>query len=206
MNNIHKLVVGPIQSNCYILTGGDEAIVIDPGGDAHLILNKLNELNGKLIYIINTHGHIDHIGANKKIKDATGAKILIHKKDAFMLTDSVSNLSAFFSEETISSTPADRLLEDGDYIQTSNLKLKVIHTPGHTEGGICLLGDGFVFTGDTLFESGIGRTDFPGGSCKTLIDSICKHLLVLKDETIIYPGHGRISTIGIERKNNPFLK
>ncbi len=206
MNKIHKLVVGSIQSNCYIISEGREAIVIDPGGDAQLILNKLNELNTKCIYIINTHGHIDHIEANNKIKDTTGAKLLIHKKDAFMLTDSVSNLSAFFSEETIDSGPADKLLENGDYIEISNLKLKVIHTPGHTEGGICLLGDGFVFTGDTLFESGIGRTDFPGGSYKTLIDSIAKHLLVLKDETIIYPGHGDISTIGRERANNPFLK
>jgi len=206
MNKIHKLVVGPMQSNCYILCEEDEAIVIDPGGDAQLILNKLNELNSKCIYIINTHGHIDHIAANNKIKDATGAKILIHKKDASMLTNSLLNLSAFFTEETIAVNPPDRLLEDGDYIKTSNLKLKVIHTPGHTEGGICLLGDGFVFTGDTLFESGIGRTDFPGGSYKTLIDSICKHLLVLKDETIIYPGHGGISTIGRERENNPFLK
>lgn len=205
MHNIHKLVVGAIQSNCYILNGGSEAIVIDPGGDAQLILDKLNELNTKCVYIINTHGHIDHIAANDEIRDATGAKILIHKEDAKMLTDSFSNLSAFFYEATTSSC-ADKLLEDGDYIEIPNIKLKVIHTPGHTPGGICLLGKGFVFTGDTLFEYGIGRTDFPGGSYKTLINSISKHLLVLKDETVIYPGHGDISTIGKERVNNPFLK
>lgn len=205
MNKIHKLVVGSMQSNCYILSGGREAIVIDPGGDAQLILDKLKKLNTKCIYIINTHGHIDHIEANNKIKNTTDAEILIHKKDAFMLTDSVSNLSAFFCNTPISIS-ADRVLEDGDYIEISNLKLKVIHTPGHTQGGICLLGDGFVFTGDTLFESGIGRTDFPGGSYKTLIDSITKHLLVLKDDTVIYPGHGDISTIGRERTNNPFLE
>jgi len=205
MPDIHKLIVGFMQSNCYIITEGNEAILIDPGGDEELILDKLNELHIKLIYIVNTHGHIDHIEANKRIKSVTGAKILIHKKDADMLTDPSLNLSAFYYKKTIS-PPADRLLEDGDYIEITNLKLKIIHTPGHTPGGICLLGDGFIFTGDTLFESGIGRTDFPGGSYKTLIDSISKHLLVLKDATIIYPGHGDISTIGKEKVNNPFLK
>lgn len=194
-----------MQSNCYIVSEGNEAIVIDPGGDAELILAKLNELKTKLIYIVNTHGHIDHIEANNKIKSATGAKILIHKKDAQMLTNGWMNLSAFFCKKTVSCS-ADRLLEDGDDIEISNLKLKVIHTPGHTEGGICLLGDSFVFTGDTLFESGIGRTDLPGGSYQTLIDSITKHLLVLKETTIIYPGHGDTSTIGQEKANNPFLK
>ncbi|MEW6620250.1 MAG: MBL fold metallo-hydrolase [bacterium] len=204
MNNIHKLVVGFMESNCYILEDGNEAIVIDPGGDAYLILDKLNELKTKLIYIINTHGHSDHIAGNNELKNATGAKILIHKKDAVMLTDSSSNLSAFFYEPII--TSADRLLEDGEYIETGHLKLKVIHTPGHTQGGICLSGDKFIFTGDTLFAGGIGRTDFPGGDYKTLIDSINQHLLILEDETIIYPGHGNISTIGEERKTNPFLQ
>ncbi|MEW6608197.1 MAG: MBL fold metallo-hydrolase [bacterium] len=204
MNNIHKLVVGFMESNCYILEDGNEAIVIDPGGDAYLILDKLNELKTKLIYIINTHGHIDHIAGNNELKNATGAKILIHKNDAVMLTDSSSNLSAFFYEPII--TSADRLLENGEFIETGHLKLKVIHTPGHTQGGICLPGDKFIFTGDTLFAGGIGRTDFPGGDYKTLIDSINQHLLILKDETIIYPGHGNISTIGEERKTNPFLQ
>lgn len=205
MPNIYKLVVGFMESNCYIINDGEEAIVIDPGGNAELILDKLNELKTKLIYIVNTHGHIDHIAENTRIKSNTGAKILIHKKDAKMLTDGWLNLSAIFYKETIS-CPADRLLEDGDNIELSNLKLKVIHTPGHTKGGICLLGDSFVFTGDTLFESGIGRTDFPGGSYKILIASITNHLLVLKETTIIYPGHGDISTIGREKANNPFLK
>lgn len=234
---IHKLVVGSIESNCYILTEGNEAIVIDPGGDPQLILDKLKASRTKVTYIVNTHGHIDHIAANAEIKNATGAEILIHKKDAFMLADGMANLSSFFSESPVTSNSADRLLEDGDDIEVGNLKLKVIHTPGHTQGGICLLGDkkipnfkvaedvvlltedsqicekktcflgnGFVFTGDTLFESGIGRTDLPGGCYKTIIDSITKHLLVLKDETVIYPGHGNISTIGRERRNNPFLK
>jgi glyoxylase-like metal-dependent hydrolase (beta-lactamase superfamily II) len=206
MHNIHKLVVGFMQSNCYILIGGDEGIVIDPGGDVELIIDKLNQLNIKCLYIINTHGHIDHIAANSELKDKTGAKILIHKEDANMLTDSFLNLSAMLGGQIPILSSADRLLEDGDFVEIPNIKLKVIHTPGHTPGGICLLGKGFVFTGDTLFEYGIGRTDFPGGSYKTLIDSINKHLLVLEDKTIIYPGHGDVSTIGKERKNNPFLK
>lgn len=205
MPDVYRLIVGFMESNCYIINEGEEAIIIDPGGEGELILDKLNELKTKVIYIVNTHGHMDHIGANKIIKDNTGAKILIHKKDAKMLTDGWLNLSAVFYEETVS-YPADRLLEDGDDIEISNLKLKVIHTPGHTKGGICLLGDRFVFTGDTLFASGIGRTDFPGGSYKTLIDSITNHLLVLEETTIIYPGHGDSSTIGREKANNPFLK
>ncbi|MFH1561821.1 MAG: MBL fold metallo-hydrolase [Nitrospirota bacterium] len=204
MAEIHKLIVGSIASNCYILSEKDEAIIIDPGGDAQLILNKLNELRAKPIYIVNTHGHSDHILANDEIKEATGAKILIHKNDARMLTDAFLNLSAFI-EQPIVCQNADKLLEDGEDIKTTNLTLKVIHTPGHTQGGICLVGDGFVFTGDTLFESGIGRTDFPGGSYKTLINSITRRLLTLPDEFIIYPGHGDISTIGTERQTNPFL-
>lgn len=199
MAEIHKLIVGSIASNCYILSEKGEAIVIDPGGDAELILNILNELKTKPIYIVNTHGHSDHILANDEIKRETGAKILIHKNDASMLTDAFLNLSAFFGQPIVCQE-ADKLLEDEEIIETTNLSLKVLQTPGHTQGGICLVGNGFVFTGDTLFECGIGRTDFPGGSYKTLIDSITKRLLTLPDEFIIYPGHGDISTIGTERQ------
>ncbi len=194
-----------MASNCYILSQRDEAIIIDPGDEAELILDKLNELKVKPIYIVNTHGHLDHICANDEIKKATGAKILIHKNDAPMLTDAFLNLSTVF-EQPMVCQKADKLLEDGESIKTSNLTLKVLHTPGHTPGGICLVGEGFVFTGDTLFQSGIGRTDFPGGSYKTLIDSITKRLLTLPDEFIVYPGHGDISTIGMERQSNPFLE
>lgn len=206
MHSIRKLVVGFMQSNCYILTEGDSAIVIDPGGDAQLIIDNLNQLNTKCIYIINTHGHIDHIAANNELKEKTGAKILIHKEDAKMLTDSFLNLSAMLGGQMLISSSADRLLEDGDYVEIPNIKLKVLHTPGHTPGGICLLGKGLVFTGDTLFEYGIGRTDFPGSSYKTLINSITKSLLTLENNTVIYPGHGDTSTIGKERENNPFLQ
>ncbi|MDI6734745.1 MAG: MBL fold metallo-hydrolase [bacterium] len=204
MTEIHKLIVGSMASNCYIFSERDEAIIIDPGDEAELILDKLNELKTKPVYIVNTHGHLDHISANDEIKMATGAKILIHKNDAPMLTDAFLNLSATF-EQPIVCQKADKLLEDGEVIKTSNLTLKVLHTPGHTQGGICLVGDGFVFTGDTLFQSGIGRTDFPCGSYKTLINSITNRLLTLPDEFIIYPGHGDISTIGMERQSNPFL-
>lgn len=199
-----SLVVGDIMTNCYIL-GDDrdntsikskEAVIIDPGGDAKLILSILKERNYCLKYIINTHGHADHIADNQIIADSTGAKILVHEKDANMLEDPLLNLSSFLGHEITSKY--DITLKEGDVIEMEWLKLKVIHTPGHTLGGICLLADDFIFTGDTLFANGIGRTDFPGGSYKTIIESITKKLLVLNKALTIYPGHGEHSTIGNE--------
>lgn len=193
-----SLVVGDIMTNCYIL--GDnkskEAVIIDPGGDAKLILSILKERDYCLKYIINTHGHADHIAGNQIIADSTGAKILVHENDANMLGDSLLNLSSFLGHEITSKY--DITLKEGDVIEMEWLKLKVIHTSGHTLGGICLLADDFIFTGDTLFASGIGRTDFPGGSYKTIIESITKKLLVLDKTLTIYPGHGEHSTIGNE--------
>jgi len=198
-------VVGELGANCYLLASeeGKEAVVIDPGGDAELILNALRENCLLPTYIINTHGHVDHTLANSSLAKATSAKILIHREDAKMLSDPEANLSGWFNQEITSS--ADELLENGQIIEVSNLKIEVIHTPGHTRGGICLKVKDKVFTGDTLFASGIGRTDLPGGDYKTLLDSIRQKLLTLPDETIIYPGHGESSTIGQERKENPFL-
>ncbi|MBU0568902.1 MBL fold metallo-hydrolase [bacterium] len=202
---IKRLVVGELGANCYLLASeeGKEAVVIDPGGDAELILNALRENCLLPTYIINTHGHVDHTLANSSLAKATSAKILIHREDAKMLSDPEANLSGWFNQEITSS--ADELLENGQIIEVSNLKIEVIHTPGHTRGGICLKVKDKVFTGDTLFASGIGRTDLPGGDYKTLLDSIRQKLLTLPDETIIYPGHGESSTIGQERKENPFL-
>lgn len=202
---IKRLVVGELGANCYLLASeeGKEAVVIDPGGDAELILNALRENCLLPTYIINTHGHVDHTLANSSLAKATSAKILIHREDAKMLSDPEANLSGWFNQEITSS--ADELLENGQIIEVSNLKIEVIHTPGHTRGGICLKVKDKVFTGDTLFASGIGRTDLPGGDYKTLLDSIRQKLLTLPDETIIYPGHGESSTIGQERRENPFL-
>ena len=202
---IKRLVVGELGANCYLLAGceGKEAVIIDPGGDAELILNALRENSLLPTYIINTHGHVDHTLANSSLAKATSAKILIHREDAKMLSDSRANLSAWFNQEITSS--ADELLEDGQIVAIGDLGIEVIHTPGHTRGGVCLKVKDSVFTGDTLFASGIGRTDLPGGDYKTLLDSIHQKLLTLPDETTIYPGHGESSTIGQERRENPFL-
>ncbi|MDA8236162.1 MAG: MBL fold metallo-hydrolase [Clostridia bacterium] len=203
----HKcLPVGPIAANCYII-GCDqtkEAAVIDPGEDAKVILSQLNKEGLKLKYIINTHGHIDHIGANDEVKDTTGAQIIIHELDAEMLTNPRKNLSNFVGALN-SFKAADKTVKDGDVIQVGNLELEVIHTPGHTIGGICLRHGNLVWTGDTLFQGSIGRSDFPGGNHDTLINSIKKKLTVLPDDTQVFPGHGPSSNIGEEKRSNPFL-
>jgi len=199
--------ISSMGENCYIVGCNEtrEVAVIDPGGNAKAIVNMLQENDLKAVYIINTHGHIDHIGANKGVKDTTGAQILIHEADAKMLVNSGSNLSSLMGM-VVTSPAADRLLKDGDTIKVGNtVELQVIHTPGHSPGGICLKTGDIIFVGDTLFQGSIGRTDFPGGSHQQLIKNIKEKLLCYDDETIAYPGHGPATTIGFERKHNPFL-
>jgi len=206
---LKKLVVGALETNCYLIgcEKTKKAAVIDPGGEEEvdLILNLLQENNFDLKYIINTHGHIDHIAGNRKLKSKTTASLLIHKLDADMLVDTNKNFSIFMGKE-ICSPPADIFLEEGDEIILGSLKLTVFHTPGHTPGGISLILDNVIFTGDTLFAGGIGRTDLPGGSYQDLQRSIKEKLLILGNGKIIYPGHGPDSTIGEERRTNPYLK
>jgi len=200
---IKKMVVGGLETNCYIFADLDtkESALIDPGGNKEgLIESEIKRHGLKLKCIINTHGHGDHISSNRKFK----APVYIHKLDANFLENSELNMSAAFGF-AIKSPPANRLLEDGDIIDVGELKLRVIHTPGHTPGSISLLGDGVVFTGDTLFAGGVGRTDFPYGSDKQLINSIKYKLLTLDEKTIIYPGHGSSSTIGKEKRENSFI-
>jgi hydroxyacylglutathione hydrolase len=201
------LEIPAMGENCYIIGCEDtrEAAVIDPGGNARDIVRILEQNHLKAIYIINTHGHIDHIAANSEVKDLTGAKILIHKADAPMLTDAGANYSFMFGTR-IKSSPADQLLEDGDIIKIGNtVELQVIHTPGHSPGGICLKIGKIIFVGDTLFQGSIGRTDFPGGSYSQLIRNIKQKLFCYEDDVVCYPGHGPHTTIGFERKYNPFL-
>lgn len=201
-----RLMVGALGVNCYICacekTG--EAMVIDPGDAGRLILEKLRENKLLAKYIVNTHGHADHIGANGFLKENTGAKLLIHEADAAMLFEPKLNLSIYLGEPIIC-TPADRFLKDGDTISIGNETFTVLHTPGHTKGGISLVHADGVFTGDTLFAESIGRTDFPGGSMDEIIKSITEKLMKLKDTTAVFPGHGESSSIGHERKANPYL-
>ncbi len=203
---IKRLTVGPIQANCFIL-GCEEtkvAAVIDPGDEPDRILMALAEDKLTVKYLIDTHGHFDHVGANKRMKDATGAEILIHPLDAPMLTQ-LSETAGVWGMSAENSPEPDRTIDEGDEITVGNITLKVIHTPGHTPGGISLHTDKCVFVGDTLFAGSIGRTDFPGGSFETLKSSIQDKLFLLGDDVTVYTGHMGNTTIGNEKRTNPFV-
>ena len=201
---IERLVVGPLAGNCYILKSGAELAVVDPGGDAEMILAKVTELAGTVKYVVNTHGHIDHIAANREVIDATGAQLLIHELDAKLLAHPDGNLSSLMGMRLTSPAP-NRLLKEGDKIVVGEDEMTVLHTPGHTPGGICLLGSDYVFTGDTLFVDSIGRTDFPGGSNELMQASLDRLQIVLRKETMLYPGHGEPGSFGRALLVNPFL-
>jgi len=211
MNMMESMTVGILATNCYLLLCDDtrESLIIDPGfsiEEANIVLERIRRSRAKVKYIINTHGHFDHISGNGLLKDALKAEILIHKDDACMLTDPHRNLSYMLGLTILSPKP-DRLLEDGEKIEVGKLQLIVMHTPGHTEGSISLFckEENAVFTGDTLFAGSVGRTDLPGASLQKLLKSLNERLLKLPDETIVYPGHGGKTTIGRERRTNPFL-
>lgn len=204
---IKELAVGPIQANCYIL-GCEEtkaAAVIDPGDDADRILMTLAESALTVSCIINTHGHFDHVGANSRLKEVTGADIMIHELDASMLSELSASAGAM-GLRVDDSPPADRILVDGETITFGNITMTVLHTPGHTLGGISIYTDGHVFVGDTLFAGSVGRTDFPGGDFETLKASVKDKLYVLDDDVVVYPGHMGRTTIGREKQSNPFVR
>ncbi|MBP7331975.1 MAG: MBL fold metallo-hydrolase [Firmicutes bacterium] len=202
------LSVGMMDSNCYIIGCEEtrEGAIVDPGADAKRILKKVEELGLKIVAVILTHGHIDHIGALSDVREATGAPVMIHADDAPQLTDAGKNLSVYVGSK-VSTKAADRLLQDNDKIEVGKITLEVIHTPGHTRGGISIkCAPEILITGDTLFAGSIGRSDFPGGNHAQLISSIKTRLLIFPDETRVYPGHGPSSTIGEEKRFNPFLR
>lgn len=207
-NVILKLLpLGSFQTNCYLL-GSEvtkEGIVIDPGSDPLVILDQVRQLGLKINLIVNTHGHVDHVLGIESVKRALGARFAIHADELPILEQAPAAHATWFGKESNPVPQPDVLLKDGDIIEVGEIKLTVIHTPGHSPGGICLHTDGIVFSGDTLFNFGIGRTDFPGGNHRQLLNSIAKRLFSLPDDTVVLPGHGPDTTIGEERQGNPFL-
>ena len=203
---LRMLVVGPIQANCYVLgcERTKEAAVIDPGGDVDKILMTLAKDKLRCVYIINTHGHFDHTGDNKRLKEVTGAKLVIHRADAPMILDQGSS-GSLWGMEVEDSPPPDLYVEERDVITFGDISLQVIHTPGHSPGGISLLSNKMVFVGDTLFAGSIGRTDLPGGDYETLIRNVKEKIFPLGDDVVIYPGHGPKTTVGREKRSNPFF-
>ncbi|MFC1980789.1 MBL fold metallo-hydrolase [Chloroflexota bacterium] len=199
------LVVGPYASNCYIVGSeiSKQGMIIDPGAEAERILRSIQELGLEIRLIVLTHGHSDHIDGLKKVGEATGAELAVHADDARYLKQQPSLSMPGSSDQD---TLPDRLLSGGDSIDLGDTHFSVLHTPGHSLGSICLLGHGLLFSGDTLFNYGIGRYDLPGGSYDQLMDSLHGKLMILPDDTVVYPGHGPDTTIGAERRGNPFLR
>lgn len=203
---IEVMRMGPLGTNCYLVhdeqTG--EGLLIDPAGRQERIEEIIRAFPGSIKYIVNTHGHADHIAGNGSAKLLTGADILIHRLDAAMLKDREDSVSRYLGI-TEDLPEADLLLTGGETIHVGNMSFKVMHTPGHTEGGICLHAEGVLFSGDTLFAGSIGRFDLPGGDYDALQASLLK-LRELPDETIVYPGHGPETTIGHEKANNRYMR
>ena len=204
---LQGFAVGAIGANCYIF--GDEAagevFVIDAGDEADRILEALRRLNVRPVALVNTHGHFDHIQAIDAVRRATGAPFWIHRGEAEVLAQGPARAKSLFGLDLPPAPVPDRWLSEGDRLQVGGLTLAVRHTPGHSPGGICLLGDGLAFVGDTLFAGSIGRADLPGADMQTLLASIAQVLLPLPDETACYPGHGPPTTIGEEKRTNPFV-
>jgi glyoxylase-like metal-dependent hydrolase (beta-lactamase superfamily II) len=207
---IKQLELGTDKVFCYILAceATGRAVVIDPCGDENKILGIIEELHLEPLFIINTHCHPDHTCSNEVIKNATGASIIRHKADELLLQD--PEAAEYFNRQGFSpSPPADKVVKDGDRFEFGNYSLKIIHTPGHSPGSICVYVDNNLFTGDSLFVGAAGRVDVPGGDFTTLMESLTDKIAVLPDETIIWPGHDygdtRTTTVGREKKENPYL-
>jgi hydroxyacylglutathione hydrolase len=200
---VETMMVSMFATNCYLVScpQSREAIVIDPGAEGKSIIDRVKGLGLSVKLIVNTHGHIDHIGANGKLKQEWQIPIMLSEKDLGVYNNPGFGLGLLLKKQP----QPDVFLSEGDTIYFGNQSLQVIETPGHTMGGICLVGESNVFCGDTLFAGSIGRTDLPGGSYSTLLESIRQKLLVLPPETVVYPGHGPATTIGFEKNTNSFL-
>lgn len=205
---LSTVVVTEFMTNCFIM--GDEttknAVVIDPGGESQKIIREVEKMGVNVIAVVNTHAHVDHIGALKDIKDAFSPAVMLHQAELPILK-TASKMGRLFGVSIDDPPEPDRFLAEGDQISVGAVSLTVIETPGHSPGGISLVtSDGkFCFAGDTLFAGSIGRTDLPGGNYHTLIESIKTKLIPLGDDVKVLTGHGPATTIGVERKYNPFL-
>jgi len=204
---VEMLIVGPLASNCYIIWNNKNRIaaIIDPGEDAKDIIKKVDELDIEINYILATHGHFDHVGAVAQLKREIDVEFLAHKGDFFFIEDG-KNAARRWGFIIDQPPKPDRFIEDGDIIKIGEHELKVLHTPGHSPGGVSFLHNKMVFCGDTLFQGSIGRTDFRMGSFEELKQSIKSRLYTLPDSTIVYTGHGPSTTIGTEKMFNPFVR
>lgn len=202
---VEVFTLGELQANCYLVacekTG--KAMVIDAGGDPAAVIRTANRRKLTIELIVNTHGHVDHMAGNARLRQLTGAALFIGAGDGPMLANPALNLSSWVGEPV--AMEADGLLNDGDHLTVGELAFTIIHTPGHSPGGICLHTTGAVFTGDTLFAGSIGRSDLPGGDGEQLMASLRNRLMPMPGDTVVYPGHGPSSTIASERRCNPFL-
>jgi len=205
LGRIHTLVVGRLETNCYILQGKREALIIDPGDEPERILRFVKDLDLVPKEIIATHAHFDHVLGVEQIRKKLAIPFAINREDLKILESMQSRVQQFMGFSVAPPPGVDKFLTDGQVIEFDDESAKVIYTPGHSPGSVSLVGDGFVFTGDALFNQSIGRTDLPGGDFDTLILSITKRLFSLDDDTIVYPGHGPETTIGDEKVANPFV-
>jgi hydroxyacylglutathione hydrolase len=202
-----SVVVGPIETNCYILWDRDtlSAAIIDPGGDIELITRIVDSNALRVERILLTHGHFDHTFCAGELARLYGARVGIHGSDIWLMDEGLGIATMYYDMSKLVEVTPDDLLQDGDVIVLAGSQLKVLHTPGHSTGGLCFVTDAGVFCGDTIFAGTVGRTDFPGGSFETLISSIKSKLLTLDDSTPLYPGHDAATTVGEERRSNPYL-
>ena len=205
MVKIYPLVVGRLQTNCYILQSGKEALIIDPGDEPDRIRKFMADLGAKPSLIVATHTHFDHVLGVESLKAETGAPFSIHKDDLPMLEAMQARVQQFMGFYVPPPPKVDSFLKHGDQLTLGNETIRILHTPGHSPGSISLAGRGYVFTGDALFSQSIGRTDLPGGDYQTLIHSIREQLFLLDDNTLVYPGHGPETSIGDEKLVNPFV-
>ena len=205
MLKIHKLVVGRLQTNCYILQSGSSGIVVDPGDEADRIIRFLLDSGVKPVRIVATHAHFDHVLGVDAVRKRFGVEFLIHRDDLPIVESMQSRVREFMGFEVPLPPRVDGFLRDQDVLKVGDVLTRVVHTPGHSPGSVSFTVDGYVLTGDALFNQSIGRTDTPGGDLETLLQSIKNKLFSLEDETIVYPGHGPETTIGDEKLANPFV-